>query len=62
MVMSTYKNRPKDNYLQEASLEDLYILTESWINDFELYVSEISFLELLIDNYFIKLLIYENVE
>ena len=60
--MSTYKNRPKDNYLQEASLEDLYILTESWINDFELYVSEISFLELLIDTYFIKLLVYENVE
>lgn len=60
--MSTYKNRPKDNYLQEASLENLYILTESWINDFELYVSEISFLELLIDTYFIKLLVYENVE
>ena len=60
--MSAYKNRPKDNYLQEASLENLYILTESWINDFELYVSEISFLELLIDTYFIKLLVYENVE
>jgi hypothetical protein len=60
--MSNYRNRPKDNYLQEASLEDLYILTESWKNDFELYVSEINFLEQLMDTYFIKLLIYENVE
>lgn len=60
--MSIYRNRPKDNYLQEASLEDLYILTESWKNDFELYVTEIRFLERLMDTYFLKLLIYENVE
>jgi hypothetical protein len=61
-MMNNYRKRPKDNYFQEASLEDLYVLTESWKNDFELFVTEINFLEQLIDTYFIKLLIYENVE
>jgi len=60
--MSNYRSRPKGNYIQEATWEELYLLTESWKNDFELYLLEIQFLEQLIETYLVKLLIYENFD
>ena len=60
--MSNYRNRPKGQYIFEATWKDLYILTERWKNDLELQCNEIEFLERLIETYFVKLLLRENIE
>ena len=60
--MSNYRNRPKGQYIFEANWKDLYILTERWQNDLELQCYEIEFLERLIETYFVKLLLRENIE
>ena len=59
--MSDYRNRPKGNYIQRANWEDLYILTEKWKYDLEFYLFDIQFSERLLDTYFVKLLLSENL-
>lgn len=59
--MSNYRNRPKGNYIQEASWQELYMLTESWKNDLEFNFIDVKFLELLLDAYLVKLLINQNL-
>ena len=60
--MSNYRNRPKGNYIQEATWQELYMLTESWKNDLEFYLLDIKFLERLVDTYFVKLLMNQNLD
>ena len=60
--MSNYRSRPKGNFIQEATWEELYILTESWKNDLEFYLLDIKFLERLVDTYFVKLLTNQNLD
>ena len=60
--MNTYRNRPKGNYIQNASWSDLYILTENWKCDLDFYLLDIEFLERLIETYFVKLLLNENLD
>ena len=60
--MSNYRNRPKGNYIQEASWQELYMLTESWKNDLEFYLLDIEFLERLVETYFVKYLTNQNFE
>lgn len=60
--MSDYRNRPKGNFIQVASWQDLYMLTESWKNDLEFYLLDVKFIELLVETYFVKLLINQNLD
>ena len=60
--MHSYRNRPKGNYIQEASWQDLYILAENWKNNLEFQLFEIEFLQRLIETYFVKLLLCKNLD
>lgn len=60
--MSNYRKRPKGNYIQEATWQELYMLTESWKNDLEFYLLDIDFLERLVDTYFVKYLTNQNFD
>ena len=60
--MSNYRNRPKGDYIQEAEWQDLFILTERLQGNLEFQLYEIEFLERLIDTYFVKLLLQENLD
>ncbi|MEP5255452.1 MAG: hypothetical protein ABJQ39_10375 [Winogradskyella arenosi] len=60
--MISFRTRPKGKYIQQASWQDLYILTEKWEHAIEFQVQEIEFLERLIEAYFIKLLLQENLD
>jgi hypothetical protein len=57
-----YRSRPKGNYIQEATWEELYMLTKSWKNTLEFYALELAFLESLLETYFVKLLLQQNFE
>ena len=60
--MSNYRNRPKGDYIQEAAWQDLHILSERWQNNLEFQLFEIEFLENLIETYFVKLLLQQNLD
>lgn len=60
--MNNYRNRPKGDYIQEATWQDLYILTEGWQSNLEFQLYEIEFLERLIETYFVNLLLQENLD
>ncbi len=60
--MSDYRSRPKGDYAQEAAWQDLYKLTEHWQNTLGFQLYEIEFLERLIETYFVKLLLLENLD
>lgn len=60
--MINYRNRPKGQYIQEASWQDLYKLTEEWKNNLEFQLFEIEFLQNLIKRYFVELLDQENLD
>lgn len=60
--MNNFRNRPKDNYIHEASWEQLYALTEHWKIDILFYKDDLSFLHHLIDNYFLWLSKRENID
>ena len=49
--MKDFRIRPKDNYINEASWEQLYVLTEHWKSDLVFYHKDLRFLHLLIDKY-----------
>jgi len=51
--MNDFRNRPKDNYIQKADWQKLYILTEHWKSDLSFYKDDLRFLHHLIDKYFL---------
>lgn len=60
--MDTFRLRPKDNYINEALWEDLYVLTEHWKSDFDFYNDELLFLSKLVGKYFIWLVNDKNIK
>ncbi len=60
--MISFRTRPKGRYIEQASWQDLYILIEKWKHTIEFKEQEIEFLERLIETYFIKLLLQENLD
>lgn len=60
--MIQYRNRPKGDYIQKATWQDLFRLTERWQDTIEFQLYEIEFLNSLIDTYFVKLLVQENLD
>jgi hypothetical protein len=60
--VSNYRNRPKGDYLRDAKWQDLHELTDQWQGDLEFQLYEIDFLDSLIDTYFVKLLVQENLD
>ena len=60
--MSNYRRRPKGNFIQEATWQELYMLTESWKNDLEFYLLDVKFLERLVETYLVKLLLSQNLD
>ena len=47
------RNRPTDNYIFDASWQDLYILTKHWKSDLLFFKDDLRFLDDLIDKYVI---------
>ena len=60
--MSHYRIRPKGEFIQEASWNKLYFLTKSWKGDLECYKIDIKALIYLLDSYFSKLFVHENLD
>ncbi|WP_282068995.1 hypothetical protein [Olleya namhaensis] len=60
--MSDFRNRPKNNFIHEATWEQLYVLTEHWKSDIEFYKQDLKFLHHLIDKYFLYLTKKENID
>jgi hypothetical protein len=60
--MSDFRNRPKDNYIQEASWQKLYILSEQWKTDLLFFRDDIRFLHHLIDKYFLWISKKEHID
>lgn len=60
--MSSYRSRPKGQFIQKADWQDLFLLTEEWRKNLEFYAKDIDFLEHLMDTYFVKLLLRENLD
>lgn len=60
--MSDFRNRPKDNFIHEATWEQLYVLTEYWQSDIVFYKQDLNFLHHLIDKYFLYLSKKENID
>ena len=60
--MSDFRHRPKDNFIQEATWEQLYVLTGHWKSDILFYQEDLKFLHHLIDKYFLYLSKKENID
>ncbi|MEP2237154.1 MAG: hypothetical protein ABJI22_02260 [Maribacter sp.] len=60
--MSTFRNRPKDNYIHEADWKSLYVLTEHWKSDMAFYNEDLKFLHHLIDKYFMWISKKNNID
>lgn len=58
--MYNYRYRPNDNYLNEASWDELLFLTKKWKCELTLYSYDLNYLEKTLDMDFVKLLIYED--
>jgi hypothetical protein len=58
--MDNFRYRPKDNFIQEARLDDLLALTKNWESDLVFYNYDLKFLQQLIEVHFVKLLLYED--
>lgn len=58
--MDNFRYRPKDNYIHEASLNELLALTKTWESDLKFYNYDLKFLQQLIEVHFVKLLFYEG--
>lgn len=59
--MGNYRNRPKGDYIQDASWNDLLKLTKNWKSDLVFYKLDLRFLEQLLDIHFVKLLLSEDL-
>lgn len=53
--MENLRFRPSNNYINNASWEELHVLTDKWKSDLEFYNFELNFLHKLIDKYYIWL-------
>lgn len=53
--MEKLRFRPSNNYINNASWEELHVLTDKWKSDLEFYNFELNFLHKLIDKYYIWL-------
>ena len=62
IIMGIYRNRPKGNYIQEATWDKLFFLTKTWKDDLLFYKQDLKFLIRLMDIYFIKLVMLENLD
>ncbi len=60
--MNAFRNRPKDNYIQEADWQQLFVLTEHWKSDLSFYADDLKFLQPLIDKYFLWISKKENID
>jgi len=60
--MIEFRNRPNDNYIHEADWQKLYVLTEHWKSDLLFYKDDLTFLDHLIDKYFIWISKKENID
>jgi hypothetical protein len=58
--MNNYRYRPKDNYIHQASWNELVLLAKNAKSDLMFYNSDLKFLQKLIEVHYVKLLIYEN--
>lgn len=60
--MSNFRNRPKDNYINEANWQELYTLTEHWKSDLLFYKDDLRFLHQLIKKYLVWISKKENLD
>ena len=58
--MHSYRYRPNDNYLYEATWDDLLFLAKKWKSELTLYTYDLKYLEQQVDASFETLLIYED--
>ena len=59
--MTELRLRPKGDYINEASWEELYHLTQYWQSEMDFYSDEMHFLYKLINQFFAQLLEHENI-
>ena len=59
--MNDMRLRPKSDYLQTATWEQLYVLSEHWRTDMGFYLDELKFFQKLINKYFLWLAKEENI-
>ncbi|SFW23990.1 hypothetical protein [Cellulophaga fucicola] len=60
--MSDFRNRPKDQYINEANWQELYVLTEHWKSDLLFYKDDLKFLHELIEKYLMWISKKENLD
>lgn len=60
--MSDFRSRPKDQYIEEANWQQLYVLTEHWKSDLSFYEGDLKFLHHLIDKYFMWISKKEHID
>lgn len=60
--MSNFRNRPVDNYINEANWQQLYLLTKHWKSDLLFYKDDLRFLHRLIKKYLLWISKKENVD
>ena len=60
--MSTFRKRPKGDYLEKADWASLYELTQHWKSELLFYKDELRFFHRLIENYFIWMTLGENLD
>ncbi|EPR73788.1 hypothetical protein ADIWIN_1148 [Winogradskyella psychrotolerans RS-3] len=60
--MNKFRIRPKDDYIQEANWEQLFVLTEHWKSDLEFYLLDLEFLQHIIDKYFIRMASKKDID
>jgi hypothetical protein len=57
-----FRTRPKTDYLQNAELQELHVLTSHWQSDMDFFADELRFINFLFDKYFHALTEPENME
>jgi len=60
--MEVYRNRPKGAFNQKAKAAELYALTQYWKSDLEFYKKDLTFLNNLINYYFIWITEKEHID
>ena len=60
--MEDFRIRPRDNYIENTTWEELYALTEHWKSDILFYRDDLKFLHHLLDKYFIWITKDENIK
>lgn len=60
--MNEFRSRPKDQYIEEADWQQLYVLTEQWKSDLSFYKDDLKFLHHLIDKYFMWISKKEHID